>query len=80
MSRLTVKEAADYVRLAMSTLNALRTAGRGPRFIKLGRKILYDSKDLDIWLERHKRRSTSDQPELRHRRRRRTTINREEQQ
>jgi excisionase family DNA binding protein len=69
MSRLTVKEAADYVRLAMSTLNALRTAGRGPRFIKLGRKILYDSKDLDIWLERNKRRSTSDQPELRRRRR-----------
>ena len=70
MSRLTVKEAADYVRLAMSTLNALRTAGRGPRFIKLGRKVLYDVKDLDVWLDRNKRRSTSDQPQLRRRRRR----------
>jgi excisionase family DNA binding protein len=72
MSRLTVSEAAQYVRLAMSTLNALRTAGRGPRFIKLGRKVLYDTKDLDAWLDRNKRRSTSDQPL---RRRRRTTIN-----
>ena len=70
MSRLTVREAADYVRLAMSTLNALRTAGRGPRFIKLGRKVLYDTKDLDTWLDRNKRRSTSDQPQLRRRRRR----------
>jgi excisionase family DNA binding protein len=70
MSRLTVKEAADYVRLAMSTLNALRTAGRGPRFIKLGRKVLYDTKDLDAWLDRNKRRSTSDEPQLRRRRRR----------
>jgi excisionase family DNA binding protein len=70
MSRLTVREAADYVRLAMSTLNALRTAGRGPRFIKLGRKVLYDTKDLDTWLDRNKRRSTSDEPQLRRRRRR----------
>jgi excisionase family DNA binding protein len=70
MRRLTVREAAEYVRLAMSTLNALRTAGRGPRFIKLGRKVLYDTKDLDAWLDRNKRHSTSDKPELRRRRRR----------
>jgi excisionase family DNA binding protein len=74
MSRLTVREAADYVRLAMSTLNALRTAGRGPRFIKLGRKILYDVKDLDAWLERHKRQSTNETQPRRRRRRSRNAL------
>jgi excisionase family DNA binding protein len=74
MSRLTVKEAAQYVRLAMSTLNALRTAGRGPRFIKLGRKVLYDTKDLDAWLDRNKRRSTNETQPRRRRRRSRNAL------
>jgi hypothetical protein len=70
MSRLTVREAADYVRLAKGTLDNLRTTGKGPRFAKLGRKVVYDTHDLDRWLEDHKRSSTSDQPQLRRRRRR----------
>jgi excisionase family DNA binding protein len=74
MSRLTVKEAADYVRLAMSTLNALRTARRGPRFIKLGRKVLYDTKDLDAWLDRNKRHSTNETQPRRRRRRSRNAL------
>ena len=34
----------------------LRTAGGSPRFIKLGRKVLYDQRDLDQWIEDHSRR------------------------
>ena len=71
MSRLNVREAAAYIPLAKGTLDNLRSAGKGPRFIKLGRKILYDTRDLDQWLEDNKRNSTSDQPQLRRRRRRR---------
>jgi excisionase family DNA binding protein len=70
MTRLTVQKAAEYVGLSQHTLNQMRSGGRGPRFLKLGRSIRYDTKDLDIWLERNKRRSTSDNPELRRRRRR----------
>jgi predicted DNA-binding transcriptional regulator AlpA len=71
MKRLTVPEAANYLRLAKSTLDHYRSAGQGPRFIKLSRrKILYDTRDLDAWLDRHKQNSTRDQPQLRRRRRR----------
>jgi hypothetical protein len=71
--RLTVREAAEYVRLAMGTLNQMRCTGRGPQFIKLGRKILYDTRDLDVWIDAHKQHSTADRPEMRLRRRRRRT-------
>jgi Helix-turn-helix domain len=71
MTRLTVTEAATYVRLAKSTLDHKRTAGDGPRFSKVGRKIIYDTVDLDRWLDSLKRNSTSDdQPQRRRRRRR----------
>ena len=70
MPRLTVLKAAEYVGLAASTLNMMRTDGKGPKFAKLGRRVVYDTKDLDTWLERNKRSSTSDKPELRRRRRR----------
>jgi hypothetical protein len=71
VARLTVRETAAYVRLAAGTLNGWRSAGRGPRFIKLGRKVLYDTRDLDAWIDENKRTSTADRPELRARRRRR---------
>ena len=69
--RLTVMEAAKYVRLSKGTLDNLRTTGGGPRYIKLGRKVIYDRTDLDQWLEDHKQNSTADKPQLRRRRRRR---------
>jgi excisionase family DNA binding protein len=58
----TVKEAAVYLRCGVSTLNKLRVTGGGPRYVKIGGKILYDQRDLDKWIEDHKRNSTSDQP------------------
>ena len=73
MTRLTVGEAAQYLRLSQSTLNNYRTAGRGPRFLKLGARVLYDTRELDRWLEANTRSSTSDKPELRRRRRRRSS-------
>lgn len=73
--RLTVKEAAAYVCLAKGTLDHMRTAGNGPRFIKLGRKVIYDTRDLDQWLDDNKRISTSDDPQARTRRRRRRAHN-----
>jgi excisionase family DNA binding protein len=65
--RLTVKEAAKYVGVAKSTLDHLRTAGGGPHYRKIGgRKIIYETADLDKWIEQFpKRRSTSDNPQAR---------------
>jgi hypothetical protein len=62
MTMLNVKEASEYTRLGVSTLNALRVRGGGPVYSKPCGRILYDTKDLDRWLEAHKQKSTSDQP------------------
>lgn len=60
MPRLTTKQAAEYTGLAPRYLENLRTSGDGPRFIKLARKVLYDTADLDRWLEARKHGSTAD--------------------
>ena len=51
MPRLTAKEAAEYTGLSHRYLEKLRTAGGGPRFIKFTRKVMYDTRELDRWLE-----------------------------
>ena len=70
--RLTTKEAAKFIGVSEGTLRNLRIAGGGPRFIKLGRKVLYDQRDIEDWLEDHKRMSTADEKNRRRRRRVRT--------
>lgn len=52
--------AARRVGLARQTLAELRLNGEGPRFIKLGRRVLYDPVELDAWIASRRRRSTSD--------------------
>ena len=49
--KLKTSEAAEYLRLSLSTLAKMRVAGKGPRYAKAGsRLIVYDRKDLDAWL------------------------------
>ena len=57
---LTTEEAAEYVGTSPRTLERYRVTGEGPRFLKVGRKVLYRLADLDAWLETRVRRSTSD--------------------
>lgn len=58
---LRQREAAQYVALAESTLEKFRSVGGEPRFVRLGgRAIGYDVRDLDVWIERQKRSSTSE--------------------
>lgn len=58
--RVDTKGASKHVGSAESTLNKLRVYGGGPRYIKIGRRVLYDIADLDAWIEQNKRSSTSD--------------------
>lgn len=60
MARLPVKEAAAYVPVSKSMLDKLRVAGGGPPFVKIGKRVLYDTRDLDQWLDGLKRTSTVD--------------------
>jgi predicted DNA-binding transcriptional regulator AlpA len=45
-----VREAAAYLDLSKSHLDKLRLAKTGPRFSKLGRRVVYRIADLDRWL------------------------------
>lgn len=60
LRRVDTGGAAKHVGSAKSTLNKLRVYGGGPRYIKIGRRVLYDIADLDAWMEQNKRSSTSD--------------------
>jgi predicted DNA-binding transcriptional regulator AlpA len=56
---LTVRGAASYLGLSVSTLNKLRCIGTGPVYLKLGRAVRYDPHDLDQWLSERRTVSTS---------------------
>ena len=61
--RLSGHEAARYLGISASTLSKLRVFGGGPKFHKLGRRVVYDTRDLDGWFEARQRSSTSDSGE-----------------
>jgi excisionase family DNA binding protein len=56
--KLNVREAAAYLGLSPSTLNKLRLAS-GPRYLKLGRRVLYDLRELEAWAAKNTRDHTS---------------------
>jgi predicted DNA-binding transcriptional regulator AlpA len=56
---LRTEGAARYVGLTASTLEKKRLNGSGPAYLKLGRAVAYDTRDLDEWLASHRRLSTS---------------------
>ena len=58
--RMRTAEAAAYCGSAKSTFEKLRVTGRGAPFIKIGRTVVYDVADLDVWLASKRRMSTSD--------------------
>ena len=59
--KLRVPEAAGFCGCSTSKLNKHRVTGDGPAFIKCGRLVMYDVRDLEAWLGRCKRQSTSEQ-------------------
>jgi predicted DNA-binding transcriptional regulator AlpA len=54
------REAARYLSLSPRTLEKLRVNGSGPDYFKLGRAVLYAICELDAWIARNRRSSTSD--------------------
>ncbi len=45
-NKLTTEEAAAYLRLKPGTLEVWRCRGRGPKYQKIGRRVVYDEIDL----------------------------------
>lgn len=54
------KEAAHIVGLCARTMEKHRTYGTGPRYCKIGGRVLYDIEDLQAWIALGSRSSTSD--------------------
>ena len=57
--KLRTGPAASYCGSTKSTFDKLRLSGGGPVYIAIGRAIVYDPDDLDAWLAKHRRLSTS---------------------
>ena len=58
---LTTAQAARRLGLAVRTLENKRVSGIDPiPFVKLGRKVLYDPRDLEQWLNARRFLSTSE--------------------
>lgn len=47
--RLNTTEAAQYLGVRPGTLEVWRSLGKGPRYIKLGTRVVYESSDLDTF-------------------------------
>jgi hypothetical protein len=58
--RLHRKKAAEYLGVSLSWLDKARLSGLGPVFISIGGRVVYDSTDLDQFLQDHRRASTSE--------------------
>ena len=56
---MTTVETSAYVRHAVQTLAKWRVYGKGPQWIKMGRSVFYERRDVDAWIEAHTRTSTS---------------------
>lgn len=60
---LTTKDAAEYLGLQRTTLEAWRCRGGGPKFGKFGRSVRYKLTDLEAWVELRTRSNTSEKGE-----------------
>lgn len=60
--RLHRKRAAEYIGASLSWLDKSRLKGDGPVYLQIGGRVIYDTGDLDDYLARCRRRSTSDAP------------------
>ena len=57
---LRTPEAARFVGLSIRTLEKHRIYGTGPRYSKLGGRVVYRVEDLQAWVESGAKASTSD--------------------
>jgi DNA-binding transcriptional MerR regulator len=47
---LTIGEVAERVRTPVNTLRYWRSMGEGPPSFKVGRRVLYRTDDVEVWL------------------------------
>lgn len=60
-SFLSPTQLADLTGISVSTLAHYRCSGKGPEFIKIGRRIFYDETAIQEWLRGHSFKSTANE-------------------
>lgn len=60
---LTQEEVADLWKMSWTTLRKWRWEGKGPKFIKLGSRVLYRECDLRAYVEANVNQSTTKNPQ-----------------
>jgi hypothetical protein len=53
-------DAAKALNVSVRTLQRWRVEGRGPRFVKMGKKVGYTAADLHAYVDGCRRQSTSE--------------------
>lgn len=48
---MTTQEVADALRMPEGTLKYWRHIGTGPRFVKIGRRVMYRHRDVEAYVE-----------------------------
>lgn len=56
----TQTEVANQLKISTSTLEAMRQKGNGPKYCKIGRRVLYNYDDLKKYIEFNSFKSTSE--------------------
>lgn len=57
---LTNDQVAERLGIKPATLEQWRIYGRSPAFIKVGRNVRYDERDVEAWINANRVTSTSD--------------------
>jgi len=52
--KLNTHEAATFLNLSPGTLEVWRCTGRGPKYAKLGKRVVYDVADLESYVSDRK--------------------------
>jgi predicted DNA-binding transcriptional regulator AlpA len=50
----TEREVSDFLaNVSLRTLRRWRQAGRGPAYVKVGRRVMYRPSDIQTWIDEH---------------------------
>ncbi len=59
---LTTEKLSEFLSISVQTLNKWRWEGKGPRFCKLGSRVVYDLADVEAYVAAQVRSSTTANP------------------
>ena len=60
--KLRAPDVAHHLAVSQSLLAKMRIRGNGPKYMKLGRVVIYDIRDIEDWCNQRRIESTSANP------------------